>query len=285
VVTDRVEEVWVGILAARTDLNRPDGKIGRRVEPPRNFALITGRDRAEQRKERVVVGAVAPSLGLRHLPRLPSGSMSRGGDPPEASPANHRGRPKGEVHMGAEILERASASTEKVLANVTRDQLTRGTPCASWQVRDVVNHLVGNNFWFEAIARDGVAPDRPDNASPDETSGGYAERFRAGSTNAVAAFDSAMDKTLNLPWGPMPASVFIVMASADQFVHGWDLARATGQPTDLDPELAAQFLDFYRQAIVDEYRGPDRAAPFGMAVTTTSSDPVAQLVAISGRTP
>jgi len=187
--------------------------------------------------------------------------------------------------MGAEILERANAGTEKVLANVTRDQLTLGTPCASWQVRDVVNHLVGNNFWFEAIARDGVAPDRPDNASPDETGGAYAGRFREGSTKAVAAFEAAMDNTLNLPWGPMPASVFVVMASADQFVHGWDLARATGQSADLDPELAAQFLEFYRQAIADEFRGPDPVAPFGAAITTTSGDPVAQLVAISGRTP
>ena len=187
--------------------------------------------------------------------------------------------------MGSEILELANASTEKVLANVTRDQLTLETPCASWQVRDVVNHLVGNNFWFEAIARDGVAPDRPDNASPDETGGAFAERFREGSAKAVTVFEAAMDKTLTLPWAPMPASVFIVMASADQFVHGWDLARATGQSAALDPELATQFLEFYQQAIAEEFRGADAVAPFGPAVTTRSVDPVAQLVAITGRTP
>jgi len=189
------------------------------------------------------------------------------------------------MSMGAEILEQANASTEKVLANVTRDQLELASPCASWRVRDVVNHVVGNNFWFEAIARDGVAPDRPDNAAPDETVGDYVERFREGATAAVGAFEAAMDKTLTLPWSPMPASVFVVMASADQFVHGWDLATATGQATDLDPELAGQFLEFYRQAIADEFRGPDPVAPFGPLVSTSSLDPVAQLAAISGRTP
>jgi len=75
------------------------------------------------------------------------------------------------------------------------------------------------------------------------------------------------------------------MASADQFVHGWDLAKATGQATDLDPELAAELLGFYRQAIADGMRGPDPQAPFGPLVTTASADPVAQLVAFSGRTP
>ena len=187
--------------------------------------------------------------------------------------------------MGAEILELANASTEKVLANVTHSQLGMASPCASWQVRDVVNHLVGNNFWFEAIASDGVAPERPDNAKPNETEIDYVARFREGSTKAVAAFQSAMDKTLDLPWAQMPASAFILMASADQFVHGWDLARATGQPVDLAPDLASQFLEFYRQAIADEFRGPDPAAPFGPLVTTASPDPVAQLVAITGRTP
>ena len=187
--------------------------------------------------------------------------------------------------MGAEILEQANASTEKILANVSRDQLTLATPCASWQVRDVLNHIVGNNFWFEGIARDGVAPDRPNNAAPDETSGDYVARFAEGSANAVATFAAAMDSTLNLPCGPMPASVFILMASADQFVHGWDLARATGQSENLDSELATEFLGFYRAAIADEFRGPDAVAPFGPLVNTASDDPVAQLAAVAGRTP
>ena len=71
--------------------------------------------------------------------------------------------------MGAEILERANVSTEKILAKLSQDQLTLASPCMSWQLGDVVNHIVGNNFWFEVIAVDGVAPDRPNNAAPDET--------------------------------------------------------------------------------------------------------------------
>ena len=43
----------------------------------------------------------------------------------------------------------------------------------------------------------------------------------------------------------MPADLFVVMAAADQFVHAWDLATATGETADLDPDLAAQFVDVY----------------------------------------
>jgi uncharacterized protein (TIGR03086 family) len=187
--------------------------------------------------------------------------------------------------MSAEILEQANASTEKILANISASQLALASPCASWTVRDVVNHVVGNNFWFEALARDGVAPDRPNNAAPDETGSNYVERFREGSAGAVSAFASAMDKTLDLGFAQMPGSVFVLMASADQFVHGWDLAKATGQEADLTPDLAADFLSFYQQAIAAEFRGPDGAAPFGPIVTTDKTDPVAQLIAFSGRNP
>ena len=54
--------------------------------------------------------------------------------------------------MGAEILERANSIAHQALQGVSRDQLELQSPCASWRVRDVVNHLVGNNFWFESTA-------------------------------------------------------------------------------------------------------------------------------------
>jgi uncharacterized protein (TIGR03086 family) len=187
--------------------------------------------------------------------------------------------------MSAEMLAKANASTANILANISADQLERSSPCASWQVRDLINHVVGNNVWFEGIARDGEAPERPDNAGPDQTGGDYVKSFRDGSAKAVAAFDAAGDKTVTLPFAQLPASVFVVMAAADQFVHGWDLAKATDQSIDFDRELASHFLEFYSQAIPDEARGPDPVAAFGPVVASSSSDVVDKLVALTGRTP
>jgi uncharacterized protein (TIGR03086 family) len=191
--------------------------------------------------------------------------------------------------MGVEPMERATASTEKILANLSRDQLDLATPCQSWTVRDVINHIAGNGYWFEGIARDGVAPDRPDNAAPDVTGGDFLANYSDGSRRAIAAFaaDGVLDSTLNLPWGEMPAAAFLLMASTDQFVHGWDIAKATGQSTDLDEDLAAVFLEFYSQVPVDSFRGPDgEGAPFGALVTVpASAGPLAQLLALLGRTP
>ena len=48
------------------------------------------------------------------------------------------------------------------------------------------------------------------------------------------------------------------MRARDALVHGWDLVEATDQSTDLDPDLAADLLEFFRQQITAEFRGPGR---------------------------
>src|SRR5437879_5620263 len=143
--------------------------------------------------------------------------------------------------MSAPILERAFASTGSVLRHLSAEQLDLPTPCASWAVRDLVNHIVGGTTYFAATAETGIAPEP---SGIDYTAGDVVADFEAGARRAVAAFsaEGAMDNTLKLPFGELPGSVFVWIASIDTFTHGWDLAKAIGQPTDLDPELAPQLL-------------------------------------------
>jgi uncharacterized protein (TIGR03086 family) len=95
-----------------------------------------------------------------------------------------------------------------------------------------------------------------------------------------------MDKTMKLPFGDVPGGVYVMIASTDMFTHAWDLAKATGQSTDLDPELAAQLLEFARVALHEEMRGPDGVAPFGLEVRVDDGAPAAdRLAAFMGRQP
>jgi uncharacterized protein (TIGR03086 family) len=191
--------------------------------------------------------------------------------------------------MSVELLERAIASTERVLAKVSSEALDQATPCASWKVRDLVNHIVGSTYWFAATVETGVAPASEDDVGgPDVTGGDIMAAFADGSKRAIAAFSApgAMDKLLKLPFGEMPGAAFVMMAANDQFQHGWDLAKATGQATDLDPDLASDFLGFVRAAIPDAFRGPDGKAPFGPVVSVPeSASPANQLAGFLGRTP
>lgn len=179
--------------------------------------------------------------------------------------------------MSAEVLQRAFASTGGVLAGVSADQMDLPTPCVSWTVRDLVNHIVGGTTYFAVTAETGTAPSVGD---ADHTAGDFKTEFREGAARAVEAFsaEGAMDKPMTLPFGDLPGSIFVMIAATDTFTHGWDLARATGQSTDLDPAIAAQLLEA-AQFIPDEFRGPDGQAPFGPKVDVPDSATAADKLA------
>lgn len=185
--------------------------------------------------------------------------------------------------MSATPLEQAVATAKQVLAGVKPDQLSATTPCASWKVSDLVNHMVGGQFWFGTVAK---GETMSEDAAPDFSAGDFAATFAQASAGAVAAFnaDGAMDSTMQLPWGPMKGSDFLGLAALDTFTHAWDLARATGQNSDLNSELAANLLVGARAGIAPEFRGAE-GAPFGPEQTApTGATKADQLAAFLGRT-
>ena len=178
-------------------------------------------------------------------------------------------------------LHRALQGTLAILARVRPEDLDGPTPCASWDVRALVNHFVGTARWWAAtIAGDG------DIADADYAAGDFVAAYEESIQIAVAAFaaDGALDRTIRLPFGEFPGVVLLSLAAMEQFTHGWDLARAIGQPTDLDPGLAAGLLSPARLAIADAYRGPDGQALFGAArEVPAGAGPADQLAAFLGR--
>jgi uncharacterized protein (TIGR03086 family) len=162
--------------------------------------------------------------------------------------------------MSTQPLEQAIASTRSILQNVPVDQMSASTPCASWNVSQLINHIVGGQHFFRA----GVSGEEMSGDEVDFAAGDYLAAFDEASRGAVEAFsaEGAMEKTLTLPFGQMPGAAFLGLATTDTFQHGWDLAKATGQSTDLAPDLAAGLLAQSRMAIQDSFRGPE-GAPFG----------------------
>jgi uncharacterized protein (TIGR03086 family) len=71
----------------------------------------------------------------------------------------------------------------------------------------------------------------------------------------VFAARDGMTAIVEVPIGRVRGSTFIRMRTTDALVHAWDLAKATGRPTDLDPELATQLLAASRQRRTGSLRG------------------------------
>jgi uncharacterized protein (TIGR03086 family) len=72
--------------------------------------------------------------------------------------------------------------------------------------------------------------------------------------------------------------------AVDTLVHGWDLARATGQDSTLDAALATAALEFCRPAITDEIRA-GRGAFAAIVPVADDASPTDRLVGFLGRQP
>lgn len=180
-------------------------------------------------------------------------------------------------------LSRAFASTRAVLARVGPDQLDAATPCASWDVRALISHFVGSARWGASVAMGAGHEINDEDVAADDFLTDYDETTE----RALAAFGSAgvLEKHIVLPFGEFSGADLMGMVARDQFTHGWDLARAIGYDTDLDPELAEELLAQARAEILDAYRGPEGAAIFGPVVEAPAGAcPADRLAAFLGRT-
>ena len=112
----------------------------------------------------------------------------------------------------------------------------------------------------------------------------YMEFVRKSRRAEQAVLIPYFEKNVKLPFGEFPGRAFLGLATNDTFTHGWDLAKATGQSTDLAPDLAAALLAGAKQAISPAFRGPE-GAPFGTEqeapAGSTNAD---KLAAFLGRT-
>ena len=180
------------------------------------------------------------------------------------------------------LLEQIYDHTERVLAEIGPDQYELPTPCTEWNVRELVNHVIGSvHFMASAVAGDAPpAGDPPDFTASKQP----AREFRAAADRSLAVWraNGALDGTVNLGPVELPASAALGLNQLDVLTHSWDVAEAIGVDRSMDPPVAESVLAASQMIISDEMRG-DRFAP---AVPIADDAPAHdRLAAFLGRQP
>lgn len=147
-------------------------------------------------------------------------------------------------------LSLALGVTERLIATVGEEQWGSPTPCTDWRVRDLVNHMVtGNNLFASALS--GQPPAAPPGTSRPDADLLGAYRDSAGALLDAFRRPGALAKAVTVPLGTVPGIVALHLRLTEVLVHGWDLARATGQPATFPEDLAEQELAFSRDKLAD----------------------------------
>jgi uncharacterized protein (TIGR03086 family) len=107
--------------------------------------------------------------------------------------------------------------------------------------------------------------------------------YRVGVEALLAATDGgAFGRAHATPLGDMPGTVLGGFTTLDIAVHGWDLARATGQQPAVGDTLAETVLAFARQNLTAGTRAPRIAPEIPVDAEATATD---RLVGFLGRQP
>lgn len=182
------------------------------------------------------------------------------------------------------VLDTALDALREVAAGVPADALDDPTPCAAWTVAQVVFHAAADQHAWAASVGDGSMPAYNPFDPPHDLDEGVENTVAAAISAATAAWAAVGGDLVATPLPPVPVLPPAVAAAAcalDAAVHAWDVAVATGQPSPLTTELAAQLMAG-AQATADSLRG------FAYATALPpqpDDDAVAALLRYLGRDP
>jgi uncharacterized protein (TIGR03086 family) len=176
-----------------------------------------------------------------------------------------------EQHL-LDLYRRASDWTTSKVAGAARSPHAP-TPCDEWDVRQLMNHMLDTQRYFVRSAR-GEDATPPSGSPPDTIRDDPAADFQATADEVLETFGApgVIERT-----GPS-----LGIAFSDQLLHGWDLARATGQDTTMPEGLPEAAYEMIHGRFTDEQRAgvfkPEVEAP----ATATAQE---RLLAYTGRRP
>jgi uncharacterized protein (TIGR03086 family) len=182
------------------------------------------------------------------------------------------------------VHHRALQATRRVVAGIGAGQWHDATPCPDWDVHALLNHVVAGNRWVGPLVGGATIAEVGNRLDGDQLGHSPLMAYEASAADADRAFceEGAMDAPCAVSYGPVPGSVYCGHRFIDVLVHGWDLARATGQDTALDPELVAACLE----VLEPERELLAASGVFGSPTEPPAdADPQTRLLAYLGRTP
>ena len=163
---------------------------------------------------------------------------------------------------------------------VRADQWDGPTPCREWSVRDLTNHVTGEDLWTTPLMRGSTIEDVGDRLDGDLLGDDPIQASLDAAREAIRTVAETLPAggTVHLSYGEEQMDEYVHQLAADHLVHGWDLAAATGGDLRLDPALVHEVATWFADR-EEVYRSVGAIGPR----TGTFEDPQQDLLAGFGR--
>jgi uncharacterized protein (TIGR03086 family) len=137
-----------------------------------------------------------------------------------------------------ERIDRATAVASEKVKGVTTADMSQPTPCAEFDVRALLNHMLGGLSMLTTAAQGEKAAVPDGDQIGSDPAGAYDQRRTA--LLAAVREPGVLDRDWEMPFGSMAGQMMAGIAFMEHLTHAWDLAKATGQDTTLPSDLVAE---------------------------------------------
>jgi uncharacterized protein (TIGR03086 family) len=191
--------------------------------------------------------------------------------------------------MAAIDLEPTTRQVADLVTSVADDQLSAPTPCSAYSLGDLVDHVGGLSLAFTGAATKDTGAATSQGGSGDASRLGpdWRGRIPRDLAGLAAAWrdPSAWTGMTRAGGIDLPGAVAGIVALDELVLHGWDIARATGQTYEPDPAALQAVHGFLAQFATPE-QAAARASIFGPVVPVPDDSPLLdQVLSLAGRDP
>ena len=145
------------------------------------------------------------------------------------------------------------------------------TPCAEWNVRQLVDHAVGVQVNFGG------------SVGLEASEGADWPTVKAGMMATLADPENLAGTTNHPAFGEVPKARVLGIGISDLLIHAWDLGRAVGFEGELPADAVAAAYEGLQQLPPEVIRAPER---FSEPIQVSDdADMLTKLIAFSGRQP
>jgi len=139
--------------------------------------------------------------------------------------------------MDVEAAYRRSVDAWIAAVEGVGDDWGRPTPCTEWTVRQLTNHVVGEDRWTKPLLEGKTIAEVGDSLDGNLLGNDPVTAATGAAEQAVAAVAARLPNggLVHLSYGEEEVAEYIRQLTADHLIHAWDLTAATGQDRTRTP--------------------------------------------------
>lgn len=137
------------------------------------------------------------------------------------------------------FFAQAVAQAGGCVPHIQPRDLENPTPCSEWNLRALLNHLLGELLWIPEILSGKTVEEVGDKFNGDLIGKNLQASWRSAveaASQAVATVD--LNKTVHLSYKDTSAEGYIYEVAGDILIHGWDVAQSIQCSMIMKPDLA-----------------------------------------------